>query len=71
MLLNKNNLYILVFNLNILQHRGEQSVGSVQTEINTCIQSFFGLSNYEPNQTYKNMNRINRNFIQLNQNYIS
>jgi hypothetical protein len=40
--------------------RGVQTVGSVQTEIIICIWSFFGLSNYEPNQTFKNINRINR-----------
>jgi vesicle coat complex subunit len=51
-----------------------QMVSSVQTEmIIVCISSFFSLLNYEPNQTFQNINRINRNifwFIQLNQNYI-
>jgi hypothetical protein len=37
-----------------------QTVGSVQTEIIICIRIFFGLSNYELNQTFKNINRINR-----------
>jgi hypothetical protein len=41
--------------------RGLQTVGLVQIEIIICIRSFFfSLSNYEPNRTSKNMNRINR-----------
>jgi hypothetical protein len=43
--------------------RGVQTIDSAQTEIIIYIQSFFGLSKYESNRTFKNINRINRNFI--------